>query len=653
MPASEYFSGNPEGLSMKPMFVVVIACLVIFSASTRNALGQGEIVFQIASKAGPPVCIFLANHLGGKLLDGAFDGVTGKPNIRVLHQRLIEIETNFAIKKELQDAIRLFRLELDDRVTRDELENRLASLRDKLVGLYLRLEDLEIDRELHQVRLDDIQNKTKNAVSAKYFVDRGKHFQGNGDFVRANANFSAALRVDEKYADAYVARAIAHLDMNAIEIADIDFASAIQKVQTSTEARIGKAATCLELGRFAEGVEHASLALRLESNGFDAHFIRGWCHIGTSDTKSALTDFKQCVELKPNSGIAHNALAKALQMEKNYAASENAYKKAIDLLPRPRYFLNRGLMRNEQGNYSGAVEDINASLRHVSLKPSSDHEDYERQAIKKDIGLGRVASFIVNPKPIDGTALPFEQRGFAFHNLNQDDRAIEDLTRAIEFGTENGWTYVVRGLSFSRQGKHASAIDDLKRGVGIGVGDSDHVAFEALLRSYTEVGDPVAASFYSDKYFSSKNGDKNNAAALFNSFIAQEGCGKGSSAYSLLEDAIAINPTLESLLKCGYLKVVNKTNRAIDLCPDYWINFDNTKTDVNNNWAIKGSEVKWRFPPGEEALIRYKGELFRSKKFSAWVENANNSKYGKTWTWTIPEGAAVTVIEIEEKMLPK
>lgn len=138
--------------------IVLIAFVLVFAP--RSASGQGQILAAAAAKLGPPAMRFVAEFLATKALEGVYDSATGKPDLKRLQQRLQELENNAALKSELQDAIRSFRLELDQRVTRSEMEAKLTGLQNKLVSLHTRIENLEVDRELHEVRLDDLEKKT-------------------------------------------------------------------------------------------------------------------------------------------------------------------------------------------------------------------------------------------------------------------------------------------------------------------------------------------------------------------------------------------------------------------------------------------------------------------------------------------------------------
>jgi len=83
--------------------------------------------FTTTAKAADPVTVYIATYAGeylaGKAIDAAWDSVTGKPDIRVLDQRLKEFEENAVMRSEMRDEIRKLRMSIDDRITREEFQS--------------------------------------------------------------------------------------------------------------------------------------------------------------------------------------------------------------------------------------------------------------------------------------------------------------------------------------------------------------------------------------------------------------------------------------------------------------------------------------------------------------------------------------------------
>ena len=327
---------------MRTSGVLWVLVALALAPAFNSASGQSEVVSAAVSKFGPPVLRFLAEWGASKLLDGVYDSVTGQPDMALLQRRLKELENNAALKSELQDAVRSFRLELDQRVTRDEMEAKLAMLSNKLVSLHTRIENLEVDRELHEVRLDDLERKTSNGTNSAYFVDRGNRFADQGDSVRALASFAAALRVDRRVAEAHLARALLYLKANAVEVADIDYSSAVEINGASPPARVGKATTCYVLNRCDEAIAEATAVLRIDPNLFDALFLRGQAFSRKGNTTAAIDDLQACLKIRPDATLVLNACGITYINASDYVAAESAFNRAIAADPIPLLYANRG-----------------------------------------------------------------------------------------------------------------------------------------------------------------------------------------------------------------------------------------------------------------------------------------------------------------------
>lgn len=173
--------------------MLVLLMTAVLVSSREQASGQAQIIGAAAMKYGPSVLKFLGAHFCSKLLDGVYDPNSERKNINLLRERLEQLEVNAALRSDLQDAVRTFRLELSEYATREEMERKIAALHDKLVDLYLRVEELEIDRELHQAQIADLKNRTSKSENANYFVLRGNAFATQGDNIHAYASYGAAF----------------------------------------------------------------------------------------------------------------------------------------------------------------------------------------------------------------------------------------------------------------------------------------------------------------------------------------------------------------------------------------------------------------------------------------------------------------------------
>lgn len=121
------------------------------------------------------------------------------------------------------------------------------------------------------------------------------------------------------------------------------------------------------------------------------------------------------------------------------------------------------------GSARGKAKDVDSPgeewrVRGLSFMLKDDyHSAIEAftQAVGVDPNLGRA----------------FHNRGFASYKLEQFDAAVRDFDQAIELDptyAEEAGSYVYRGLSFEKIGRHDQALEDMKMAVTLKNKDAEH-----------------------------------------------------------------------------------------------------------------------------------------------------------------------------------
>jgi lipoprotein NlpI len=85
-------------------------------------------------------------------------------------------------------------------------------------------------------------------------------------------------------------------------------------------------------------------------------------------------------------------------------------------------------------------------------------------------------------KPNDAPA--YDERGLAWTETGDLDRAIADFTQAIKINPDDGLAYRLRGRAFESKGDIDSSIFDLGQAIRINPGDSDALWNRGLVRFY-------------------------------------------------------------------------------------------------------------------------------------------------------------------------
>jgi lipoprotein NlpI len=163
-----------------------------------------------------------------------------------------------------------------------------------------------------------------------------------------------------------------------------------------------------------------------------AHYYRGLARHDVRDEESALTDLATAISLDPDVWPAHWLRAEIFARRRDYDAATREWGMVIDRKPQlPSAYGNRADMLDDLGHTAEAIWDYT-----------------------KAIELGPPAEKLVYLH-ID--------RGVAYTNSNQFDRAEKDFSEAIRLGKDTPRGYLGRGrLSFLR-GDFAKAADDFAK----------------------------------------------------------------------------------------------------------------------------------------------------------------------------------------------
>jgi len=114
-------------------------------------------------------------------------------------------------------------------------------------------------------------------------------------------------------------------------------------------------------------IEIYNIAIQLAPNDADPYTMRGFSHEKLSDYAKARSDFAKAVELDPKDSIFRNNLANALMKLNQDGAAMDQYSESIRLdAQNIEAFMDRGTLRDKQGDFKDAVDDFN---RAVAIPP--------------------------------------------------------------------------------------------------------------------------------------------------------------------------------------------------------------------------------------------------------------------------------------------
>ncbi len=153
----------------------------------------------------------------------------------------------------------------------------------------------------------------KNSAIAHH--ERGLAYRSKGDFDRAIADLSEAVRLDPKYAEGYYGRGLAYGNKDDLDRAIADYSEAIRLDPKLAAAYNNRGNAYKNKGDFDRAIADLSEAIRLAPELEAAHpetiirrlahYNRGRAYDSKGDFDHAIADFSEAIRLDPKYAEAY------------------------------------------------------------------------------------------------------------------------------------------------------------------------------------------------------------------------------------------------------------------------------------------------------------------------------------------------------------
>jgi serine/threonine protein kinase/tetratricopeptide (TPR) repeat protein len=216
--------------------------------------------------------------------------------------------------------------------------------------------DLAISDYTEAIRLD-----SKNAQALLF---RGSAWYDKGDKDKALADFDEAIRLDPKLAGAFVGKGMVWYDKGDKDKALADFDEAIRLDPKFAGAFVGKGMVWYDKGDKDKALADFDEAIRLDPTDAGAFVSRGMVWYDKGDNEKALADHTEAIRLNPNNAEAYFYRGN-IQYDKGDKDKALAdYTEAIRLDPKSAAaYYNRALIWNAKQDHDKAVADLDEAIR--------------------------------------------------------------------------------------------------------------------------------------------------------------------------------------------------------------------------------------------------------------------------------------------------
>jgi tetratricopeptide (TPR) repeat protein/tRNA A-37 threonylcarbamoyl transferase component Bud32 len=280
--------------------------------------------------------------------------------------------------------------------------------------------------------LDDAAAPSIEAETAAAYFQRGDWHEARKDADAATADFTRAIELDPRHAEAYSRRGNVRIDSDTrAALADYDRAVSLAPQEPRYLANRANARTRL------------------------------------NDLAGAIADYDRALELDPMNGgmFMNRALARGQLGDRAGARAD--LDRAIELEPDSVYaWVNRGLERTETGDHAGARADFDHA---IALDPREINAYLARGMFLQkqgELDLAQ-ADFDLAAALAPADARCFELRGDVRADRGDLDGALEDLSRALELSGKNPRAWKARAEVKLRMRDRRGALDDLDRALAL------------------------------------------------------------------------------------------------------------------------------------------------------------------------------------------
>ena len=178
-------------------------------------------------------------------------------------------------------------------------------------------------------------SRDPNVKKQKYLASGKKYFEDK-KYREAGIQFSNALQVDPKFADAHyeLARTYMHMDPPAVQAAIMELQRTVALKPDHLKAQLDIGGMLLGFHKFDLALERANLVLQKDPKNVEAQILKASAEAGQGNQDQAMADLKTAIEWQPDNPKPYLAMGMAQASLKNAAEAEANFKKAISLDPK-------------------------------------------------------------------------------------------------------------------------------------------------------------------------------------------------------------------------------------------------------------------------------------------------------------------------------
>jgi tetratricopeptide (TPR) repeat protein len=215
--------------------------------------------------------------------------------------------------------------------------------------------------------------REKGDKLAEVFNDRGVAHRLNGDYDRAIADFSQAIRLNGKLAAVFNNRGVSYDKKGEYDRAIQDYEQAL-KLKATPEAYFNRGNAQLAKGHYDQAIDDYNQAIRLKADFVAAFDNRCWARAVVEILKQALVDCNEALRLAPNNAATLVSRGFVFLKMMHFDAAVSDYDAALRVDPKFAFALyGRGLARLKNEDAAGETDIAAAKVLQADIAEEYAH----------------------------------------------------------------------------------------------------------------------------------------------------------------------------------------------------------------------------------------------------------------------------------------
>jgi tetratricopeptide (TPR) repeat protein len=305
--------------------------------------------------------------------------------------------------------------------------------------------------------------KSEKKLRALAYFNRGIAYYETGNLAKALVDYNSALKLDDKFTDAWHNRADLELRKGDLQAAITDYTKVIGLDPSRSSAYNDRGNALRESGKIDQALADYEQAIRLGPDSPFAYNGRGNALRDKREIEAAVKDYDRAIELNPRYATALIGRGNALRDAGRRAEAIRDYDAAIALDPHDATaYNNRGTTYKDKGEFDRAIEDYTAA---IDRDPTRAAFYFNRALayVSKEQPDKAIADYSKTIEIDKNHAFAYHNRGLLFFQKRDFDRAIADYTNAITINPKYAQYYRSRGVAYLRKGEQL-ANNDISKG---------------------------------------------------------------------------------------------------------------------------------------------------------------------------------------------